>query len=81
MEISWTDRVKTDEVLPLVKEERDVIRVVKRSLANWIGHILHMNCLLKHVTERQIEVMDDLKETRRYSKLNEEALNNMVWRT
>jgi len=23
----------------------------KREKANWIGHILHSNCLLKHVTE------------------------------
>ena len=23
--------------------------------ANWIGHILYMNCLLKHITEGKIE--------------------------
>jgi len=33
MEISWTDRVKSKEVLYRVKEERNVIRTVKRRKA------------------------------------------------
>jgi hypothetical protein len=28
---------------------------MKRRKANWIGHILHKNCLLKHVTEAKIK--------------------------
>jgi hypothetical protein len=58
--------------------------------ANWIGHILHRNCLLKYVTERKIEgrlevtgrrgrrrkqLQRDLKEGRGYWKLKEEALS------
>jgi hypothetical protein len=44
--------------------------------ANWIGHILRRDCLLKHVTEEKIEgtvkrgrlekLLDELKKTRRY---------------
>jgi len=52
--------------------------------ANWIGHIVHRNCLLRHVIEGNIEVMgriggrrrqllDDVKEKRRHGKLKEEA--------
>ena len=38
------------EVLHRVKGEKSVIHTVKRRKANWIGHILRMNCYLKHVT-------------------------------
>jgi hypothetical protein len=48
MEISWTDRVR-NEVLHGVKEERNIVHTIKRRKANWIGHILRRNCLLKHV--------------------------------
>jgi hypothetical protein len=27
--------------------------------AEWIGHILHRNCLLKHVTEGNVEGTED----------------------
>jgi hypothetical protein len=54
--ISWTDRVRNEEVLHRVKEERKIIHTVKRRKANWIGHILRRNCLLKHVIDRKTEV-------------------------
>jgi hypothetical protein len=46
MEISLTDRVENEDVLHRVNEERE---------ANWIGHILRRNYLLKHVTEGKIK--------------------------
>jgi hypothetical protein len=51
--ISWTDHVRTEEVLHRVKEERNILhtRTIKRRKANWIGHIGRRNCLLKHVIE------------------------------
>ena len=49
--ISWTNRVRNEEVLHRVKEERNIILTVKRREANWIGHILCKNCLLKHIIE------------------------------
>jgi hypothetical protein len=63
--------------------------------ANWIGHILHRNCLLKQVIEgkvkeeievtrrrgrRRRKLLDDLKERRGYSDLKEEALDHAMWR-
>jgi hypothetical protein len=48
---SWTDRMKNRRVLLRVKEERDILHAVKQREANWIGHILRRNCLLKHVSE------------------------------
>ena len=53
--ISWTDRVRNEEVLHRVKEERNVLRTVKRRKANAIGHILRRNCLFKHIIEGKIE--------------------------
>jgi hypothetical protein len=56
------------------------MRRIKRRKANWIGHILRRNCLLKHVIDGELEgriemtgrrgrrrkqLMDDLKEKRR----------------
>jgi hypothetical protein len=56
MEISWTDCVKNEEVLLGVKEERNSLHITKRRKANWIGHIVHRNCLPKHIIEEKIEV-------------------------
>jgi hypothetical protein len=38
-----------------VKEERIILPTLNRKNANWIGHILHRNCLLKHVIQGQID--------------------------
>jgi hypothetical protein len=53
--ISWTDRVRDEEVLHRVKEERNILQIMERKDVNWIGHILRRNCLLKHATEGTIE--------------------------
>jgi len=68
----------------------------KKRKANWTGHVLRMNCLLKHVlkgkTEERIEVtgrrgrrrkelLENLKYKRGYWKLKDEALDRSLWRT
>jgi hypothetical protein len=45
--ISWTDRVRNEEVLHSAKEERNIVHTIKGRKANWIGHILRRNCFLK----------------------------------
>jgi hypothetical protein len=37
--ISWTDRVRNEEVLHRAKEERNILHAIKRRKANWMGHI------------------------------------------
>jgi hypothetical protein len=51
--ISWTDRVRNEEVLHRVKEERNILHTIKRRKANWIGHILRKNCLLKQLLKER----------------------------
>jgi hypothetical protein len=35
--------------------DRNVVRTIKRRKANWIGHVLRRNCLLKHGIEGKLE--------------------------
>jgi hypothetical protein len=74
--ISWTDRVRYEEVLQRVKDESNILRTIKRGKANWIGHILHRNGLLKHVIEGQLEGRVDMTGRRgRRRKLLLDGLN------
>jgi CTP-dependent riboflavin kinase len=47
-----------------VTEQRNMVRTIKERKANWIGHILRMNYLLKHVVERKIEGRIEVTEKR-----------------
>jgi len=47
--ISWTDRVKYQEVLQGTKKERNILNTVQRRKAKWIGHKMRKNCLLKYI--------------------------------
>ena len=62
--ISWTDCVKNKEILLGVKEDRNILRTIRRREANLIGHILRRNCLLKHVIEGKIERRREVKRRR-----------------
>jgi hypothetical protein len=73
--------MRNEEVLHRVNEEGNILRTIKRRKANWIGHILRRNCLLKHIIEGRIEgtgrrgrrrkqLLDNLKEMRGCRKLN-----------
>ena len=74
---------------------RNILREIRKRKANWIGHILRRNCLLKQVIEGKIKgemdvtrrrgrrckkLLDDLKDSAGYSHLKEEALDRTVWR-
>jgi len=93
--ISWTDHVRNEELLLRVEEQRNILHEICKRKANWIGHILRINCLLQRVIEGKIKVgiemsrrrgrrrsklLDDIKERRGYSHLKEEALDRTIWR-
>jgi hypothetical protein len=46
--------VRNEEVLHTVTEVRNILHTTKRRKDDWIGHILHRNCLLKHNIEGKI---------------------------
>ena len=54
--ISWTDHVRNEKVLLRVNEQRNILHEIRKRKANWIGHILRRNCLLKQVIEGKIKV-------------------------
>ena len=53
--ISLTDLVKNEEVLHRAKGERSILRTMKRTKANWFGHILNEKCLSKHFIKGKTE--------------------------
>ena len=53
--VNWADRVKNEEVLQKVKEERYILHTIKRREVNLIDYILHRNCLLKYSIKGKIE--------------------------
>ena len=78
-----------------VNEHRNILHEIKKRKANWSGHILRRNCLLKQVIEGEIKgememtrrrgrrrrkLLDDLKDGRGYSHLKEEALDRTMCR-
>jgi len=91
--ISWAHHVRNEEVLLRVNEQRNILHEIRKRKANYIGHILRRNCLLKHVIEGKIKgdtevarrrgrrrkkLLDDLKDRRGYSYLKEEALDRTM---
>ena len=93
--ISWTDHVRNEEVLLRVIEQRNILHEIRKRKANWTGHILFRNCLLKQVIEGKIKgemevtrrrgrrrrkLLDDLKDRTGYSHLKEEPLDRTMWR-
>ena len=53
--ISSTDRVRNEDVLLRVKEQRNILHEIRKRKANWIGNILRQNCVLQRVTEGKIQ--------------------------
>ena len=92
--IIWTDHVRNEEVLLRVNGQRNILDEIRKRVANWIGHILRRNCILKQVIEGKIKgemevarrrgrrskkLLDDLKDRRGYSNLKEEAIDRTMW--
>ena len=82
-------------MLHRVNEQRNILHEIRKRKANWIGDILHRNCLLKQVIEGKIKgemevkrrrgrrrkkLLDDPKDRRGYCHLKEEALDRTMWR-
>jgi hypothetical protein len=62
-------------LLRRVKEERNVLRAIKRRKANCIGHILLTNCHSKHTIERKVERGREVIE--RQGRRRKQLLDNL----
>lgn len=47
--------MRNEEVLHAVKEDRKVLPAIQRKKVNWIGQILHSNCILKQAIEGNVD--------------------------
>jgi hypothetical protein len=74
------------------KKETNILHKTQRRKVSWVNNIFRRNCFIKHVFGGTIEgtgrrgsgrkqPLDDLKETRRYCKLKEEASTRTLLRT
>jgi hypothetical protein len=87
--------VQNKELLLGVKEQWNILHEISKRKANWIGHIMHKNCLLRQVIEGKIKggievaggrgrrrrkLLDDLKVRRGYSHLKDEVLDRTTRR-
>jgi len=90
VEKSWDHHLRNQEALHKVNVKGNIVHTITRRKANWIGHIWHGNCLLKHVIEGKVEGRREvkarrgrkreqppyeLKDTRRSWQLKGEALD------
>jgi len=71
-DISRIDHVKNEKVLQRVTEEINIIQTTKLRKANWMGHSLHRNCLLKRVIQEKIEGTE--RRGRRHRQLLDENI-------
>ena len=80
-----------EQVLECIEEKRTRMNNILCRKASWVGHILKRNCLLhdtiegqgtkvKGVGRRRTQLIDDLRNRRRYWELKEEAEDRKRWR-
>ena len=85
------DLSNDEENLERIGEKRTFLNNILRRKANWVVHILRRNCLLHDVIEgqmtevkgvgtRRTQLLDDLRNRRRYWELKEEAEVRNRWK-
>ena len=66
---------ENEEVLLRVNEQRNILHEIRKRKANWIGHILRRNCLLKQVIEEKIK--GEMEVARRRGKRRKKLLDDL----
>ena len=89
--MKWSEKGSNEQVLERIGEKRTLLNNILRRKANWIGHILRINCLHHDTIEgkmteengvgrRRTQLHDDFRNRRRYWELKEEAEDRKTWR-
>jgi hypothetical protein len=55
--------------------EQNILHEIRKWTANWIGHILRRNCLLKQVNEGNVK--GEMEVTRRRGRRHKKLLDNL----
>ena len=89
--IKWSEKVTNEQVIDRIGEKRTLLNNIGRRKVNWIGHNLRRNCLLRDATEGQMtevkgvgsittQLLDDIRNRRRYWELKEKVEDRERWR-
>ena len=87
----WSEKVTNELVLERIGKKRALLNNILRRKANSIGHILRRNCFLHDAIEgqrtevigverRRTQLLDDLRNRRRYLELKEEGEDPKRWK-
>jgi hypothetical protein len=82
--IEWSEKVTNEQDLEKTGKKRTLLNNNLHRKANWVGHILRRNCFLpeaiegqmmevKGVESRRTQILDNLRNRRRYWELKEET--------
>jgi hypothetical protein len=88
--------MKNEDILHRDEKEKSLLHIIKRRKANWIGHMLRRNCLLKQVMKGKREgtgrqgrrckkLVEGLREKEKIlkfesSKIELLSLEKLLWR-
>jgi hypothetical protein len=54
LKIKWTDKIRNEEVLRRIDEERTLWNTIDERRTRWIGHTLRHNGFVKNIVKRKI---------------------------
>ena len=91
LRVTWQDKIRNDEVLTRIGQERELLKTIRHRKALWMGHALRKNGIVNDVLEgtvegdvkrgrRKTKFVDDLKEGKGYENMKRRAQNREVWR-
>ncbi|KAL1456898.1 hypothetical protein WDU94_001586 [Cyamophila willieti] len=89
--IICSEKVRNEEVLRRVGEERNILDTIKKRKRSWLGHILRRDCLQRRIMEGEIQgtrsrgarkfgMLTDILEKKTFEELKEEAQDRTRWR-
>lgn len=89
--IKWVDKVRNEEVLRRVGEEREILKTIRKRKRNWLGHWMRRDCLLIDVMEgtvngrrgrgrRRYQMVDSIRIGNSYEKTKRGANDRTAWR-
>ena len=89
--IKWFEKETNEEGLECIGKKRTLLNNILSRKTNWIGHILRIHGLVSDAIEgqmtevkgieiRKTQLLDDLRNRRRYWELNEEAEDRKRWK-